>query len=180
MAELEAHLKTAQSARRIFIVTDGVFSMEGSVAPLREIVTLARHYNAAIILDDSHGVGVMGKHGRGTAEYFDVEADIDIYTGTLGKALGGAGRRLCRRFPRADRLPEPGFAPQLFSNALPATICGSALKAIQILEAEPETRRPPAPTRRPHARWAESTRLQTPRRPERHRSHHRRRNLIRH
>ena len=135
---LEEKLKEAQGARRVFIVTDGVFSMEGSLAKLPEIVALARRYGAAIILDDSHGVGVMGAHGRGTAEHFGVEAEIDIYTGTLGKALGGAaGGYVAGSRTLVDYLTQVS-RPQLFSNALPATIAASAKKAIEILEREPE------------------------------------------
>ena len=138
MAELEAKLKEAQGARRIFIVTDGVFSMEGDIAKLPEIVKLARQYNAAIILDDSHGVGVMGPHGRGTAEHFGCEEDIDIVTGTLGKALGGAaGGYVAGSAALIDYLNQVS-RPQLFSNALPATIAASAMKAIEILEREPQ------------------------------------------
>jgi glycine C-acetyltransferase len=138
MVLLEEKLKEAQGARRIFIVTDGVFSMEGSLAKLPEIVALARRYGAAIILDDSHGVGVMGADGRGTAEHFGVEAAIDIYTGTLGKALGGAaGGYVAGSRTLIDYLTQVS-RPQLFSNALPATIAASAMKAIEILECEPE------------------------------------------
>lgn len=138
MADLETKLQEAKAARRIFIVTDGVFSMEGSIVNLPGVVELARKYDANIILDDSHGVGVMGKHGRGTAEHFGLEDEIDIYTGTLGKALGGAAggyvagsRELITYLNQVSR-------PQLFSNALPATIAASALKAIEIMEREPE------------------------------------------
>lgn len=138
MAELEAKLKEAQGARRIFIVTDGVFSMEGDIAKLPEIVKLARQYNAAIILDDSHGVGVMGAHGRGTAEHFDCEKDIDIVTGTLGKALGGAAGGYVAGSKALIEYLNQVSRPQLFSNALPATIAASAMKAIEILEREPE------------------------------------------
>lgn len=138
MAVLEEKLKESQGARRIFIVTDGVFSMEGSIAKLPEIVALARKYGAAIILDDSHGVGVMGKHGRGTAEHFGLEHEIDIYTGTLGKALGGAAGGYVAASKTVIEYLTQTSRPQLFSNALPATIAASALKAIQIMEREPQ------------------------------------------
>ena len=138
MADLASKLEQVKSARRIFIVTDGVFSMEGDLAPLPEIAALARKHNASIILDDSHGTGVMGRNGRGTAEHFGVEGQIDIITGTLGKALGGAAggyvagsRALIEYLSQVSR-------PQLFSNALPATIAASAGKAIDILEREPQ------------------------------------------
>lgn len=138
MAELEAKLKEAQGSRRIFIVTDGVFSMEGDIVKLPEVVKLARAYNASIILDDSHGVGVMGKGGRGTAEYFGLEKEVDIITGTLGKALGGAaGGYVTASKAVIDYLNQVS-RPQLFSNALPPTVAASSLKAVQILEAEPE------------------------------------------
>ncbi len=138
MAVLEEKLKESQGARRIFIVTDGVFSMEGTIAKLPEIVALARQYNAAIILDDSHGVGVMGKHGRGTAEHFGLEHEIDIYTGTLGKALGGAAGGYVAASNAVIEYLNQTSRPQLFSNALPATIAASAMKAIEIMEREPE------------------------------------------
>lgn len=138
MAVLEEKLKESQGARRIFIVTDGVFSMEGSIVKLPEIVALAQRYNAAIILDDCHGVGVMGTHGRGTAEHFGLEGQVDIITGTLGKALGGAaGGYIAASHAVIDYLNQTS-RPQLFSNALPATIAGSALKTIQIMQREPE------------------------------------------
>ena len=138
MNDLAAKLDEVKGARRIFIVTDGVFSMEGDLARLPEIIALARKCNASIILDDSHGTGVMGKHGRGTAEHFGVEGKIDIITGTLGKALGGAAggyvagsRMLIEYLSQASR-------PQLFSNALPVTVAASAMKAIELLERWPE------------------------------------------
>ena len=138
MAELEAKLKEAQGARRIFIVTDGVFSMEGDIAKLPEIVALAEKYHAFTIVDDCHGVGVLGAHGRGTAEHFGVEGKIDIVTGTLGKALGGAaGGYVAASRAVIDYLNQVS-RPQLFSNALPATIAASALKTIEIMEREPE------------------------------------------
>lgn len=138
MADLENKLKEAGNVRRLLIVTDGVFSMEGDIAKLNEIIVLAEKYNASVIMDDSHGVGVMGKHGRGTAEHCGVEGQVHIITGTLGKALGGAaGGYVAGSRVLVDYL-EQVSRPQLFSNALPATIAASALKAIEILEREPE------------------------------------------
>ena len=138
MHDLENKLKEAKSARRLFIVTDGVFSMEGDVAKLPEVLGLAKHYGASVILDDSHGVGVMGKHGRGTAEHFGVEGQVHITTGTLGKALGGAaGGYVAGSKTLIDYLQQVS-RPQLFSNALPATIAASAMKSIEILNREPE------------------------------------------
>ncbi len=138
MEDLERCLKEAQGARRILVVTDGVFSMEGDIVKLPELVKLSKQYGGTIILDDSHGVGVMGKNGRGVAEYFDLEEEIDIVTSTLGKALGGAaGGYVAGSQALIDYLNQTS-RPQLFSNALPTTVAASALKAIEILEAEPE------------------------------------------
>lgn len=138
MNALEEKLNEAKGARRVFIITDGVFSMEGDIVKLPQVLALAEKYNATIILDDSHGVGVMGKHGRGTAEHFGLEGRVPIITGTLGKALGGgAGGYVAASQTVVDYLQQVS-RPQLFSNALPATIAGSALKAIEILNAEPE------------------------------------------
>ncbi len=138
MADLEAKLKEAKETRRRFIITDGVFSMEGDICPLPDIIALATKYDATVILDDSHGVGVMGRHGRGTAEHFGVEGEVDIITGTLGKALGGAaGGYVAGPQALIDYLQQTS-RPQLFSNALPATIAASAGKAIEILQREPE------------------------------------------
>jgi len=137
MEDLEAKLKEAKGARRLFIVTDGVFSMEGDIARLPDILALAERYHASVILDDSHGVGVMGTHGRGIADHFGVEGKVHITTGTLGKALGGAaGGYIAASRVVIDYLQQVS-RPQLFSNALPATVAGSALKAIEILEREP-------------------------------------------
>ncbi|MBY0354165.1 MAG: glycine C-acetyltransferase [Rickettsiales bacterium] len=138
LADLEAKLREAAGARRRFIITDGVFSMEGSIAPLPDILALAKRYDASVIMDDCHGVGVLGTHGRGTAEHFGVEGQVDIITGTLGKALGGAAGGYIAG-PRAliDYLNQVS-RPQLFSNALPATIAASAGMAIDILNREPQ------------------------------------------
>lgn len=136
--DLRVKLEDAHGARRIFVVTDGVFSMEGDLAPLPDVLEMAHRYGASVILDDSHGVGVMGPHGRGTAEHFGVEEQVDIVTGTLGKALGGgAGGYVAGSQEVIDYLTQVS-RPQLFSNALPATIAASAGKAIDILENEPQ------------------------------------------
>ena len=138
MAALEEKLKEAEGCRRKFIITDGVFSMEGDIVKLPEVLELANKYDASVVLDDSHGVGVMGPNGRGCAEHFGVEEDVHIVTSTLGKALGGAaGGYVAGSQTLIDYL-EQVSRPQLFSNALPATIAGSALKAVEILENEPE------------------------------------------
>ena len=138
MQDLEEKLKEVAGARRTFIITDGVFSMEGSIVNLPGVVELARKYDANIILDDCHGVGVMGDHGRGTAEYFGLEGEVDIYTGTLGKALGGAAGGYVAGSQALITYLNQVSRPQLFSNALPATIAASALKAVEIMEREPE------------------------------------------
>jgi glycine C-acetyltransferase len=138
MADLQAKLEEVKGSRRIFIVTDGVFSMEGDIANLPDIIALARKYGASIILDDSHGTGVMGKHGRGTAEHFGVEGQIDIITGTLGKALGGAAGGYVAGSKTLIEYLSQVSRPQLFSNALPATIAASAMKAVEVLEREPQ------------------------------------------
>jgi glycine C-acetyltransferase len=136
MADLEAKLREAEGTA--FIVTDGVFSMEGSLAPLPDIVRLAKRYDAVTIVDDSHGTGVMGRTGRGTIEHYGLEGQVDIVTGTLGKALGGAaGGFVAGSAALIDTLIQRSRT-QLFSNALPATVAASALRALEILEAEPE------------------------------------------
>ena len=138
MADLQAKLEESNNARRRIVITDGVFSMEGDLAPLPEIIALCKDYDATLILDDSHGVGVMGEHGRGTAEHYNVEGQVDIITGTLGKALGGgAGGYVAASQEVIDYLQQVS-RPQLFSNALPATISASANAAIKVLENEPE------------------------------------------
>ena len=136
--DLRSKLETARSARRRIIWTDGVFSMEGSIAKLPEILQLAEEYDAIVAVDDSHGTGVLGATGRGTAEHFGVLGEVDIITSTLGKALGGAaggfvagGAALCDMLTQRSR-------PQLFSNALPPTVAASALGAIKHVEHNPQ------------------------------------------
>jgi glycine C-acetyltransferase len=138
MADLESKLASLPPDTIKFVVTDGVFSMEGDLAKLTEIVALAKRYNGVTIVDDSHGTGVMGPSGRGTIEHFGLTGQIDIITGTLGKALGGAaGGFVAGSNALVETLTQKS-RPQLFSNALPATVASSALAAIEELEAHPE------------------------------------------
>jgi glycine C-acetyltransferase len=136
--DLRAKLESAKGARRRIIWTDGVFSMEGSIARLPEILQLAEEHNAIVAVDDSHGTGVLGATGRGTAEHFGVLGEVDIITSTLGKALGGAaGGFVAGSASLCDMLTQRS-RPQLFSNALPPTVAASAFGAIKHLEHHPE------------------------------------------
>jgi len=138
MADLEEKLKAAKQARLRLIFTDGVFSMEGDIAKLPDIVALARKYDAVVAMDDSHGTGVLGRSGRGTAEHYGMLGQVDIITSTLGKALGGAaGGFTAGPAALADYLTQRS-RPQLFSNALPPTVAGSALAAVQYVQRHPE------------------------------------------
>jgi glycine C-acetyltransferase len=138
MGELEERLRAAGSARTRLIFTDGVFSMEGDIAKLPEIVALARKYDAIVAMDDSHATGVLGATGRGTAEHFGMLGQVDIITSTLGKALGGAaGGFTAGPAALAEYLTQRS-RPQLFSNALPPTVAASALAAVRHAEAHPE------------------------------------------
>lgn len=138
MADLEQQLTAARGMRRRLIFTDGIFSMEGDIARLPDILTLARQHDAIVAVDDSHATGVLGKHGRGTAEHFGVLGSVDIITSTLGKALGGAaGGFTAGSAALTDYLTQRS-RPQLFSNALPPTVAASALAAVRHLEAHPE------------------------------------------
>ena len=136
--DLRAKLESAKSARRRLIWTDGVFSMEGSVAKLPEILQIAKDYDAIVAVDDSHGTGVLGATGRGTAEHYGVLGEVDIITSTLGKALGGAaGGFVAGSAALCDMLTQRS-RPQLFSNALPPTVASSAMAAIRQLENHPQ------------------------------------------
>jgi glycine C-acetyltransferase len=138
MGQLEEKLKAAAGCFPIVIVTDGVFSMEGDLAKLPEMVGLAKKYGAITVVDDSHGTGVMGKTGRGTIEHYGLTGEVDVITGTLGKALGGAaGGFVAGSTALIDTLIQRS-RPQLFSNALPATVACSALEAVEYLDAHPE------------------------------------------
>ncbi len=137
MGDLEEKLKLVQGSAPVLIVTDGVFSMEGSLANLPEIVELAKKYGAVTVVDDSHGTGVMGKTGRGTIEHFGLDGQVDIITGTLGEAQGGAaGGFVAGSHALIDTLIQKS-RPQLFSNALPATVACSSLEAIDYLDEHP-------------------------------------------
>ena len=157
MAELEARLQDASSARTRMIATDGVFSMDGAVANLPGICALADEYGALVMVDDSHGVGVMGTTGRGTPEYHRVVERIDIVTGTLGKALGGAsGGYTSARREIVDLLRQRS-RPYLFSNSLAPAIVAASIAAIELLAANTELRdRLQANTRFFRARIAEA------------------------
>jgi glycine C-acetyltransferase len=137
MDDLRAKLVAAKGARRRMIWTDGIFSMEGAVARLADILQIARDHDAIVAVDDSHATGVLGKTGRGTPEHCGVLGEVDIITSTLGKALGGAAggfvagpEALCDMLTQRSR-------PQLFSNALPPTVAASALAAVEFIERHP-------------------------------------------
>jgi glycine C-acetyltransferase len=136
MADLEAKLQAAEG--QAFVVTDGVFSMEGSIAKLPEIVALCEKYGAVSIVDDSHGTGVMGATGRGTIEHFGLEGRVDIITSTLGKALGGAAGGFVAGSKALIEMLIQRSRTQLFSNALPPTVACSSLAAIEQLEKRPD------------------------------------------
>jgi glycine C-acetyltransferase len=138
MADLDQQLAAARDRRTRMVITDGVFSMEGSIAPLPDLVELCRRHDAVLVVDDSHATGVLGEHGRGTAEHFGLLGEIDVITSTLGKALGGAaGGFVAGSAALCDFLTQRA-RPQLFSNALPPTVAMSALASIEFLEAHPE------------------------------------------
>jgi glycine C-acetyltransferase len=132
------HSDMAARESRKLIVTDGVFSMEGDLAKLPEIVELAGEFDAVVIVDDSHGVGVLGKTGRGTVEHFGLLGEVDVITGTLGKALGGAAGGYVASSEEVCDLLAQRSRPQLFSNALPPTVACSALRAIEVMLEQPE------------------------------------------
>jgi glycine C-acetyltransferase len=137
MGALRAGLAGAPGDARKLIVTDGVFSMEGDLAKLPEIVELAREFGAVVIVDDSHGVGVLGDTGRGTVEHFGLLGEVDVITGTLGKALGGAAGGYVASSEEVCDLLAQRSRPQLFSNALPPTVACSALRAVEVMLEQP-------------------------------------------
>ena len=136
MQELEARLKEAREAgaRHVLIATDGVFSMDGVIANLKGVCDLADKYNALVMVDDSHAVGFVGKHGRGTAEHCGVEGRVDIITGTLGKALGGASGGYTTGRKEIIDLLRQRSRPYLFSNSLAPAIAGASIEMFNMLE----------------------------------------------
>jgi glycine C-acetyltransferase len=134
MTELEARLTESATYRIRMIVTDGVFSMDGDLATLDRIVELADRYDAAVVVDDSHATGVLGKGGRGTADHFGVTERIDLVTSTLGKALGGATGGFTTGRKELIELLRQRSRPYLFSNSLPPVIAAAALKALVLVE----------------------------------------------
>jgi glycine C-acetyltransferase len=140
MGDLEDQLKASADARRRLIATDGVFSMDGYVAPLGEICDLADRYQAMVMVDDSHAVGFVGARGRGTPELHDVTDRVDIVTGTLGKALGGAsGGYTSGRREIIDLLRQRS-RPYLFSNSVAPAVAGASLKVLDLLESSDDLR----------------------------------------
>lgn len=137
MSHLEKKLKEADEKFGKLIVTDGVFSMSGDIAKLPEIVRLAKKYNARVMVDDAHGFGVLGKHGRGTAEYFDLEDDVDIIMGTFSKSLASLGGYMAADRKIVDYVKH-NSRPFIFSAAITPANAATALKALNILKEEPE------------------------------------------
>ncbi len=142
MADLEAQLiaADARGARFKLIATDGVFSMDGFIAPLKAICDLAHKYNALVMVDDSHAVGFMGRTGRGTHEHCDVMGRIDILTGTLGKALGGASGGYTSGRKEIIELLRQRSRPYLFSNTLAPVIAGASIAALNLLRQDTKLR----------------------------------------
>jgi glycine C-acetyltransferase len=131
--DLERLLEEASGARTKLIATDGVFSMDGVIAPLPEICALARRHGALVMVDDSHALGVLGEHGRGTPEHYGVSDQVDIVTGTLGKALGGASGGFTAASQEIVDLLRQRSRPYLFSNSLAPTIAATSITALQMV-----------------------------------------------
>lgn len=138
MHDLEERLKTVDtSISGILIVTDGVFSMGGDIAKLPEIVALAKKYGARVMVDDAHGLGVLGEHGRGTAEYFGLEDEVDIYMGTFSKSLASIGGYMAAKHDVCEYVRH-NSRPFIFSASLTPANAACALKSLEILEREPQ------------------------------------------
>lgn len=133
MQDLEQRLKEASKARRVLVATDGVFSMDGYIANLPKICELAEQFGAMVMVDDSHGVGFMGKNGRGTHEHHGMMGRVDILTGTLGKALGGASGGYVSARKAIVELLRQRSRPYLFSNTVAPAIVGASLKVLELV-----------------------------------------------
>ncbi|WP_198943600.1 glycine C-acetyltransferase [Actinokineospora bangkokensis] len=140
MADLEAQLRATADARHRMIATDGVFSMDGYLAPLDEICALAERYDALVMVDDSHAVGFLGPDGAGTPSHFGVSDQVDVYTGTLGKALGGASGGYTSGRAEIVELLRQRSRPYLFSNSLAPSITAAALAALDLITPDLLTR----------------------------------------
>jgi glycine C-acetyltransferase len=140
LVELEQHLKDSQDCRTRLIATDGVFSMDGSIAPLKEICDLADRYGALVMVDDSHATGFMGAGGRGTPEHCGVAGRIDFFTGTFGKALGGGSGGYTSGKAAAIAWLRQRSRPYLFSNSIPPVVAAVTLRALDMVEHTPELR----------------------------------------
>lgn len=140
MGELESRLVEAQGCRLRLIATDGVFSMDGDLAKLDRIVDLAERYDAAVVVDDSHATGVVGRQGKGTPDHFGVADRIEIVTGTLGKALGGAAGGFTSGKAEIVELLRQRSRPYLFSNTVPPAVVAGALRALELVVAGDELR----------------------------------------
>jgi glycine C-acetyltransferase len=138
LADLEDQLQATQEKRYRLIATDGVFSMDGHVAPLREIVALAKKYNALLFVDDAHATGVMGAHGYGTAEACGVQGEVDFTSGTFGKALGGAGGAFMVTSKHAAEFLRQKSRTYLFSNSLDTVITGLSIFVLDHIQSHPE------------------------------------------
>ena len=138
--ELEAHLRESQNARVRMIATDGVFSMDGSIARLKEICDLAERYSALVMVDDSHATGFIGAKGRGSHEYRDVIGRVDIITSTLGKALGGASGGFVSARKEIVAWLRQRSRPYLFSNSIAPPVAAATIKVLDLLESSPQLR----------------------------------------
>jgi glycine C-acetyltransferase len=152
MNQLEDCLKRAQRFKKRMVITDGVFSMDGDIAPLPEIVALAEKYDAFVMVDDAHASGVLGKNGAGTTSHFDLYGRVDIQLGTLSKALGVVGGYIAGSKLLKDWLINRG-RPYLFSTAHPPAVCAALIAAIDVLESDPK----PMQTLWENARWWQSS-----------------------
>jgi len=138
MTDLEEQLKKSQDARFRIVVTDGVFSMDGNVAPMDEIVQLAKKYDALLMVDECHSAGVVGETGRGITERFNVRGEVDIITGTLGKAFGGAVGGFTTGRKEIIELLRQRSRPYLFSNSIPPAVVGAGIRMFEMMEESTE------------------------------------------